>query len=38
LEQVRDFFLERRGTEFDPLVVDVFLKHTYLLDKIGLSA
>ena len=26
-EQVRDFLLERRGTEFDPQVVDVFLKH-----------
>jgi HD-GYP domain-containing protein (c-di-GMP phosphodiesterase class II)/CHASE2 domain-containing sensor protein len=26
-EQVRDFLLERRGTEFDPQIVDVFLKH-----------
>ncbi len=25
--KVREFLLERRGTEFDPLVVDVFLKH-----------
>ena len=25
--QVRDFLLERRGTEFDPQIVDVFLKH-----------
>jgi HD-GYP domain-containing protein (c-di-GMP phosphodiesterase class II) len=26
-EQVRDFLQERRGTEFDPQIVDVFLKH-----------
>ena len=26
-EQVRSFMLERRGTEFDPRVVDVFLRH-----------
>jgi HD-GYP domain-containing protein (c-di-GMP phosphodiesterase class II)/CHASE2 domain-containing sensor protein len=26
-EQVRSFLLERRGTEFDPQIVDVFLMH-----------
>jgi HD-GYP domain-containing protein (c-di-GMP phosphodiesterase class II)/CHASE2 domain-containing sensor protein len=38
LEQVRDFFLERRGTEFDPQVVDVFLQHTHLLKNMGFSS
>jgi HD-GYP domain-containing protein (c-di-GMP phosphodiesterase class II) len=38
LEQVRDFFLERRGTEFDPQVVDVFLQHIHLLKEMGLSS
>lgn len=28
-DQVREFLMERRGTEFDPQVVDVFLKHLY---------
>jgi HD-GYP domain-containing protein (c-di-GMP phosphodiesterase class II)/CHASE2 domain-containing sensor protein len=26
-QQVRNFLLERRGTEFDPQIVDVFLRH-----------
>ncbi|MDR1622729.1 MAG: CHASE2 domain-containing protein [Synergistaceae bacterium] len=26
-QQVRGFLLERRGTEFDPRIVDIFLKH-----------